>query len=98
MEEMKVQLQQKWKYDLKEIPRSGAGLGLIKGEQIFKLPFYHIGNFVSYMIKTLREDAHSREEGICRKRPRSARECALAHSLFKVTQDNLSYTSWNFKA
>ncbi len=72
-----MQLQQKWKYDLKEIPRSGAGLGL---------------------IKTLREDAHSREEGICRKRPRSARECALAHSLFKVTQDNLSYTSWNFKA
>ena len=25
-------------------------------------------------------DAHSREEEICRKRPRSARECAKAHS------------------
>ena len=32
--------------------------------------------------KTLREDAHSREAEICRKRPRSARECAKAHSLF----------------
>ena len=30
--------------------------------------------------KTLREDAHSREAEICRKRPRSARECAKAHS------------------
>ena len=27
-------------------------------------------------------DAHSREEEICRKRPRSARECAKAHSFF----------------
>ena len=32
--------------------------------------------------KTLREDAHSREAEICRKRLRSARECAKAHSLF----------------
>ena len=32
--------------------------------------------------KTLREDAHSREAETCRKRPRSARECAKAHSLF----------------
>ena len=30
--------------------------------------------------KTLREDAHSREAETCRKRPRSARECAKAHS------------------
>ena len=30
--------------------------------------------------KMLREDAHSREAEICRKRPRSARECAKAHS------------------
>ena len=32
--------------------------------------------------KTLREDAHSREAETCRKRPRSARECAKVHSLF----------------
>ena len=30
--------------------------------------------------KTLREDAHLREAETCRKRPRSARECAKAHS------------------
>ena len=30
--------------------------------------------------KTLREDAHSREAETCRKQPRSARECAKAHS------------------
>ena len=30
--------------------------------------------------KTLREDAHSREAETCRTRPRSARECAKAHS------------------
>ena len=30
--------------------------------------------------KTAPRDAHSREEEICRKRPRSARECAKAHS------------------
>ena len=30
--------------------------------------------------KALREDAHSREAETCRKRPRSARECAKAHS------------------
>ena len=30
--------------------------------------------------KTLREDAHLREAEICRRRPRSVRECALAHS------------------
>lgn len=42
--------------------------------------FFHvIGNYVSYDT-TLRVDAHSREDGICRKRPRSARECA-AHIL-----------------
>ena len=33
--------------------------------------------------KTLREDAHSREAETCRKRPRSARECAKAHSFLK---------------
>ena len=42
--------------------------------------FYDIGNFVPYIIKTLRGDAHSREEEVCRKRLRSARECARAHS------------------
>lgn len=47
-----------------------------------------VGLFLSYrelrpyMIKTLCEDAHSREEKICRKRPHSAREYAKAHSLF----------------
>ena len=30
--------------------------------------------------KMLREDAHLREAETCRKRPRSARECAKAHS------------------
>ena len=36
---------------------------------------------ISYKVKkALRVDAHSREEEICRKRPRSARECAKAHS------------------
>ncbi len=40
-----------------------------------------LGNFVPYIIKTLRGDAHSREDVRCRKRPRSARECAKAHSL-----------------
>ena len=30
--------------------------------------------------KSLRQDAHSREDVICRRRPRSARECAEAHS------------------
>ncbi len=39
-----------------------------------------LGNFVPYIIKTLRGDAHSREDVRCRKRPRSARECAKAHS------------------
>ena len=40
--------------------------------------------FLSYNIKSLRQDAHSREEVMCRKRPRSARECAKAHSLFSL--------------
>ena len=31
-------------------------------------------------MKMLRKEAHSREEEICRKRPRSAQECAKAHS------------------
>ena len=34
--------------------------------------------------KTLREDAHSREAETCRKRPRSARECAKTYSLVMV--------------
>ena len=39
---------------------------------------------ISYHIhKDAPQDAHSREEEVCRKRPRSARECAMAHSLFK---------------
>ncbi len=42
--------------------------------------FYNIGNFVPYIIKTLREDAHSREKEVCRRRPRSARACARAHA------------------
>ena len=33
--------------------------------------------------KSLRQDAHEREDVICRKRPHSARECAKAHSLQK---------------
>ena len=39
--------------------------------------------------KTLREDAHSREAETCRKRPRSARECAKAHSfLTEINKKN----------
>ena len=37
--------------------------------------------------KTLREDAHSREAETCRKRPRSARECAKAHSFSLYRKD-----------
>ena len=38
---------------------------------------YVIG--ISYHIhKDAPQDAHSREEEVCRKRPRSARECAMA--------------------
>ena len=47
--------------------------------------FYGIG--ISYRIKMLRRDAHSREDEICRKRPRSARECAKAHSLHVITKE-----------
>ena len=41
-----------------------------------------IGKCVAFPIKqkSAPRDAHSREEEICRKRPRSARECAKAHS------------------
>ena len=39
--------------------------------------------------KTLREDAHSREAETCRKRPRSARECAKAHSFSLYRKDRL---------
>ena len=44
--------------------------------------FFNIGNCVPYIKKTSGE-AHSREDVVCRKRLRSARECAKAHSLFK---------------
>lgn len=37
--------------------------------------------------KTPREDAHSREGEKCRRRPRSARECAMAHSLLVLKED-----------
>ena len=42
-----------------------------------------IGKCVAFPIKqkSAPRDAHSREEEICRKRPRSARECAKAHSI-----------------
>ncbi len=35
------------------------------------------------MAKNALRDAHSREEEICRKRPRETSECAMAHSLFE---------------
>ena len=41
--------------------------------------------------KTLREDAHSREAETCRKRPRSARECAKAHSFLCVIGNSLEF-------
>ncbi len=44
--------------------------------------FLSYRKLLSYTIKSLRQDAHSREEEESRKRPRSARECAEAHSLF----------------
>ena len=41
------------------------------------------------MTKNAPRDAHSREEEICRKRPRSARECAKAHSfLTEINKKN----------
>ena len=44
--------------------------------------FCFIGNCAAFPIKqkSAPRDAHSREEEICRKRPRSARECAKAQS------------------
>ena len=36
--------------------------------------------------KNAPRDAHAREEGICRKRPRSTRECAKAHSILYCVQ------------
>ena len=47
-------------------------------------PFLSYRKLLSYTTKSLRQDAHSREEEMCRKRPRSARECAKAHSLFSL--------------
>ena len=44
------------------------------GESFICLIFYRIGNFVSYTTKTLRVDAYSCEDVICRKRPRSVQE------------------------
>ena len=41
--------------------------------------------------KTLREDAHLREAETCRKRPRSARECAKAHSFLCVIGNSLEF-------
>ena len=46
----------------------------ISGLFCFNRKLYHMKQ------KTLREDAHLREAEICRRRPRSVRECALAHS------------------
>ena len=40
------------------------------------------------MTKNAPRDAHSREEERYRKRPRSARECAKAHSLFLKMKTN----------
>ena len=46
---------------------------------LFGSAFYVI-EIAFYEIKNAPRDAHSREEETCRKRPRSARECAKAHS------------------
>ena len=40
------------------------------------------------MTKNAPRDAHSREEKICRKRPRETPECAKAHSLFLKMKTN----------
>ena len=47
-------------------------------------PFLSYRKLLSYTTKSLRQDAHSREEEMCRKRPRWLRECAKAHSLFSL--------------
>ena len=51
-----------------------------------------IENFVLWHNNALR-DAHSREEGICRKRPHSAQECAKAHSLSCNSLESQGQTS-----
>ena len=68
---------------------TGSGLESLKQENKMAVPakrgqfFYGIGNFVPCTIKTLRGDAHSREDVVCRKRLRSAQECAKAHSFLE---------------
>ena len=68
--------------DMDDQLSKNEGLGELR---VSKTLFYLIGNCVAFPVKqkALRVDAHSREEEICRKRPRSARECAKAHSFSK---------------
>ena len=45
-------------------------------------------------------NAHSRDEEVCRKRPRSARECAKAHSFSrsqKMFDDKFDYASFSIR-
>ncbi|MCD8037961.1 MAG: hypothetical protein LUE96_02585 [Lachnospiraceae bacterium] len=48
---------------------------VVKYKMLYQGSFYRIGKLVIYDKKS-REDANSRKNEICRKRPRSAPECA----------------------
>ena len=57
------------------------------------LRFCVIGNFEKKKKKrSAGWDAHSREKETCRKRPRSARECAKAHSFLWRLCENSALT------
>ena len=49
--------------------------------------FYHIGNFVSYMIKKLRQDTHSREKEYVAS-DRARRENVARRILFYGDEEN----------
>ena len=42
-------------------------------------------------------DAHSRDEEVCRKRPRSARECAKAHSYLYLKRIKPTFPAYTIK-
>ena len=51
-----------------------------------RVPHFFIYQESTFLInKTLREDAHCGVQGVCRKRPPQAPECAKAHSYQKST-------------
>ena len=67
----------------KETPNPSRMRG--RGVEVSETLFYAIGNYsVMFLLHKKRsaQEAHAREDVTCRKRPRSARECALAHSFY----------------